>query len=204
MPFDPVGKRTEATLTGPDGTTFRTSKGMPSVILDLCKMSAEQRAPIEREIASLAARGMRALGAAGTDGAGSWWFLGILPLLDPPREDSKQTMMFLQLVAGGHLLLFITRSARAFWLPPFPDPCLFGAIVGTQCVAVLVCGFGIPDVVPALPWEIIGWVWVYSIAWMFVLDLVKLTLYRVLDDWHLHGGTRLFHRLRKPLGPGIP
>jgi H+-transporting ATPase len=121
--------------------------------------------------------------------------------LDAPH---LQTMMFLQLVAGGHLLLFITRSARAFWLPPFPDPRLFSAIVGTQLVAVLVCGFGIPDVVPALPWDIIGWVWIYNIAWMFILDLVKLTLYRVLDDWNLHGGTRIFHRIRKPLGPGMP
>ena len=29
-----------------------------------------------------------------------------------------QTVMFLQLVAGGHLLLFVTRSERWFFLPP--------------------------------------------------------------------------------------
>ncbi len=54
--------------------------------------------------------------------------------LDAP---DVQTMMFLQLVAGGHLLLFITRAVGPFWLPPFPDLRLFSAMVGTQLVAVL-------------------------------------------------------------------
>ncbi|HVI65176.1 MAG TPA: hypothetical protein VM910_21725 [Bradyrhizobium sp.] len=50
--------------------------------------------------------------------------------------------MFLQLVAGGHLLLFITRNERWFFLPPFPALPLFGAIVLTQILAVLMCGLG--------------------------------------------------------------
>jgi H+-transporting ATPase len=33
VPFDPVHKRTEATVTGPDGTSFRVTKGAPQVIL---------------------------------------------------------------------------------------------------------------------------------------------------------------------------
>jgi H+-transporting ATPase len=118
--------------------------------------------------------------------------------LDAPHI---QTMMFLQLVAGGHLLLFITRSVGPFWMPPFPDLRLFAAIVGTQIVAVLLCGFGAGEVVPKLPWDIIGWVWVYNLAWMFVLDLVKIALYRVLDGWNLHGGSSLFTRLQTSLQP---
>ena len=113
-----------------------------------------------------------------------------------------QTMMFLQLVAGGHLLLFVTRAVGPFWMPPFPDLRLFFAIVGTQLVAVLACGFGIGTVVPALPWNIIGWVWVYNIAWMFVLDLVKIALYRVLNGWNLHSTpSTLFSRLRTNVSP---
>jgi len=118
--------------------------------------------------------------------------------LDSPHI---QTMMFLQLVAGGHLLLFVTRSTGPFWKPPFPDLRLFGAIVGTQLVAVLLCGFGVGTIVPALPWDFIGIVWVYNIAWMFVLDFVKLAIYRVLNDWNLHDGTSLFTRLRTDLRP---
>jgi len=87
-------------------------------------------------------------------------------------EDQLQTVMFLQLVAGGHLLLFITRSERWFFLPPFPALPLLGAIVLTQILAILMCGFG--WLVPAIPWTLIGWVWLYNIAWMFVLGGVRL------------------------------
>ena len=55
-------------------------------------------------------------------------------------EHHMQTVMFL--VAGGHLLLFITRSERWVFLPPFPALPLFGAIVLTQILAVLMCGLG--------------------------------------------------------------
>lgn len=450
VPFDPVSKRTEATLTGASGKSVRATKGMPDVILDLCKLPDDGRQEVEKQVAELAVQGMRALASASAEGDGAWRFPGILPLMDPPRVDSKQTveearklgvivkmvtgddvaiartisgelgmgsniqlasdlfaadsekgalppgaadkivkadgyarvfpehkygvvkalqeaghivgmtgdgvndapalkqadagiavsgatdaaraaaaliltapglsviidgilearkifermmsymlyrvamtiaimffvatsiltldffplsavmiialallddlpkmtiacdrarapekpvkwdmprvflissvlgafavvqsfllphlgrnhchlddqhlqtMMFLQLVAGGHLLLFITRSAGPFWKPPFPDPRLFWAIMGTQIVAVFLCGFGAGKVVPQLPWEIIGWVWVYNIAWMFVLDPVKISLYRVLDGWNLHGGTSLFARISAPLSP---
>ena len=49
------------------------------------------------------------------------------------------------------------------------------AVVGTQILAVLICGFG--WFVPAIPWTIIGLGWVYMVIWMILLDLVKLALY---------------------------
>jgi H+-transporting ATPase len=106
--------------------------------------------------------------------------IGIRVLTHPHLQDyfglatdqQLQTIMFLQLVAGGHLLLFITRTERWFFLPPFPAPALFFAILATQIVAVLMCGFG--WLVPAVPWTLIGWVWAYNIAWMFVLGSVRL------------------------------
>ena len=88
------------------------------------------------------------------------------------NEDQLQTVMFLQLVTGGHLLLFITRSERWFFLPPFPAAPLFVAILFTQIVAWLMCGFGL--LVPSIPWILIGWVLVYDIAWTFVLGGVRL------------------------------
>jgi H+-transporting ATPase len=93
-------------------------------------------------------------------------------MFDLATEEQLQTVMFLQLVAGGHLLLFITRNERWFFLPPFPAPLLFFAILATQVVAVLMCAFG--WLVPAIPWPVIGWVWVYNIAWMFVLGAARL------------------------------
>ncbi len=90
-----------------------------------------------------------------------------------------QTMMFLQLVAGGHLMLFVTRTRGVFWKPPYPSPKLFFAIVATQIAAVLMCSQG--WLVPSLPWGIIGLVWGYNLVWMVIQDIVKLGLYGILD-----------------------
>ena len=40
QPFDPVHKRTEATVTGPDGKAFKVTKGAPQVILALAANAA--------------------------------------------------------------------------------------------------------------------------------------------------------------------
>jgi H+-transporting ATPase len=87
-------------------------------------------------------------------------------------QHQLQTLMFLQLVVGGHLLLFVTRTERWFLLPPYPAMPLVVAILLTQVVAVLMCGLG--WLIPSIPWVLIGWVWIYNIAWMFVLGGVRL------------------------------
>jgi len=93
-----------------------------------------------------------------------------------------QTMMFLQLLAGGHLMLFVSRTRRAFWKPPFPSAKLFFAIVATQIAAILMCSQG--WLVPPLPWTIIGFVWGYNLIWMILQDVAKLGVYRILDPVH--------------------
>lgn len=87
-----------------------------------------------------------------------------------------QTLVFLQLVAGGHLMLFVTRTRSFFLKPPLPSMTLFLAIVGTQIFAVFMCAFG--WLVPAIPWRLIALAWVYMIIWVFILDLVKICIYR--------------------------
>ncbi|MFB1486002.1 MULTISPECIES: plasma-membrane proton-efflux P-type ATPase [unclassified Thiocapsa] len=91
-----------------------------------------------------------------------------------------QTMLFLQLAAGGHLLLFVVRTRRSIFVPPYPSAPLFVAIVATQAVAALMCAYGI--LVPQLPWSLIGIVWVYVLIWMVVTDVVKLIYYRIQDQ----------------------
>ena len=59
-----------------------------------------------------------------------------------------------------------------------------GAVVGTQIFAVLMCGFG--WLVPVLPWDLIGWVWVYNLVWMVAQDGIKLVVYRVTDHRFQH------------------
>ena len=91
-PFDPVRKRTEALVKGPDGTEFRTSKGAPQVILDLDPEPARSRQEVDAAISGFAARGFRALGVARSDADGRWRFIGVIPLFDPVRDDSKSTL----------------------------------------------------------------------------------------------------------------
>ena len=92
QPFDPVHKRTEAAVTGPDGKAFKVAKGAPQVILALSANAAEVKPAVEKVVNEFAVRGFRSLGVARADGDGKWQFLGVLPLFDPPREDAKATI----------------------------------------------------------------------------------------------------------------
>ncbi len=92
QPFDPVQKRTEAVVRRSDGVEFKTSKGAPQVILALVADADEIRPQVDRAIDGFAKRGFRSLGVAQTDETGRWHFLGVLPLYDPPREDSRTTI----------------------------------------------------------------------------------------------------------------
>ncbi len=92
MPFDPVHKRTEATVRGADGETFKVSKGAPQVILEIAANAAQVRTQVEKAVKEFALRGFRSLGVAETDKQNQWQFLGVIPLYDPLREDSKATI----------------------------------------------------------------------------------------------------------------
>jgi H+-transporting ATPase len=91
-PFDPVHKRTEAEVTTPDGRTWRVSKGAPQVILALAADADRVRGAFDGAVNGFAARGFRSLAVARAEGDGPWRVLGVLPLYDPPRVDSKTTI----------------------------------------------------------------------------------------------------------------
>ncbi len=108
-PFDPISKRTQATVADPSGQSFQVSKGASQVILDLAADKEAIRTRVEETVNSLAARGFRTIGVAKTDPQGAWQFGGILPLYDPPREDSAETIQTAQnmgvdvkMVTGDH------------------------------------------------------------------------------------------------------
>ena len=92
MPFDPVHKRTEALVKSPDGQEFKATKGAPQVILALDKGASRIQDEVEKAIADFAGRGFRSLGVARSAKGGEWQFLGIIPLYDPLREDTKATI----------------------------------------------------------------------------------------------------------------
>jgi len=91
-PFDPVHKRTEATVKATDGKEFFVAKGAPQVILQMSMNAGEVKPAVEKAVNEFAARGFRSLGVARADQENKWQFVGVLPLFDPPREQAKATI----------------------------------------------------------------------------------------------------------------
>ncbi len=92
QPFDPVHKRTEATINGPGGQQFFVAKGAPQVILKMSINADAVKPAVEKAVNEFAGRGFRSLGVARADEEGKWQFAGVLPLFDPPREQAKATI----------------------------------------------------------------------------------------------------------------
>ena len=93
IPFDPVGKRTEASVKGTQGGVFKVTKGAPpQAILDFAQADDAARCKADGIINDFATKGYRTLGVARAEDGRAWQFLGILPLFDPPREDSAETL----------------------------------------------------------------------------------------------------------------
>jgi len=107
-PFDPVGKRAEAEVEAA-GRRFRVAKGAPQAILALAGSGEALAGRVGAAVDAFAARGYRALGVARSEAQGAWSFLGIVPLFDPPRDDSATTIAKLKgmgidvrMVSGDH------------------------------------------------------------------------------------------------------
>ena len=90
-PFDPVSKRitTEALY---NGQLFTCAKGAPKAILSITNCSKETSDLFKAKAAEFARRGFRSLGVAVKEGDKDWILLGMLPMFDPPREDTAQTI----------------------------------------------------------------------------------------------------------------
>lgn len=111
-PFDPVSKRTEATVTDTDGNRFAVTKGAPQVISSLANSNKISDTKLDEYINKFAAKGYRALGVARTDSQGKWHFAGLMALYDPPRDDSAETIKTAQsmgidvkMITGDHLAI---------------------------------------------------------------------------------------------------
>ncbi|GAU48932.1 hypothetical protein TSUD_373410 [Trifolium subterraneum] len=100
LPFNPVDKRTAITYIDKNGDWHRSSKGAPEQIIELCELKGETLKRSHKTIDEYAERGLRSL-AVGfqtvsektKESAGEpWVFLGLLPLFDPPRHDSAETI----------------------------------------------------------------------------------------------------------------
>ncbi len=105
IPFDPVSKRTEATLTK-GGETFKVTKGAPQRIAALC----QTRDWVNEHAEVFARKGYRTLGVARIKEGGKRDFVGLISLHDPPRVDSRETIgtaqsmgVDVKMVTGDHV-----------------------------------------------------------------------------------------------------
>ncbi|XP_064965751.1 plasma membrane ATPase-like [Musa acuminata AAA Group] len=100
LPFNPVDKRTALTYVDANGNWHRASKGAPEQIMSLCNCKEDVRKRVHAVIDKFAERGLRSLAVARQEvpertkeSAGTpWQFVGLLPLFDPPRHDSAETI----------------------------------------------------------------------------------------------------------------
>ncbi|KAL0916759.1 hypothetical protein M5K25_014295 [Dendrobium thyrsiflorum] len=100
LPFNPVEKRTAITYIDEQGKWHRASKGAPEQIIELCGLKEDASRKVHALIDRFADRGLRSLGVARQEipektkeSAGDpWEFLGLLPVFDPPRHDSAETI----------------------------------------------------------------------------------------------------------------
>ncbi|KGN65821.2 hypothetical protein Csa_020017 [Cucumis sativus] len=100
FPFNPVDKRTALTYIDSDGNWHRASKGAPEQILTLCNCKEDVKKKAHAVIDKFAERGLRSLAVGRQEvpekrkeSPGSpWQFVGLLPLFDPPRHDSGETI----------------------------------------------------------------------------------------------------------------
>jgi H+-transporting ATPase len=107
-PFDPVSKRTEATVQQ-DAQAIMVAKGAPQAILSLVDDARIAR-QIDESVLAFANKGFRALGVARKAGQLGWNYVGLIALYDPPREDSAETIataklmgINVKMITGDHI-----------------------------------------------------------------------------------------------------
>lgn len=107
--FDPVSKRTEALLHDKKDQKIKVAKGAPQMILKLIGEDNKLQKNLDQYIQDFAGKGYRALGVARAESDDAWEYVGLIPLYDPPREDSSLTIeqaqnmgVDVKMVTGDH------------------------------------------------------------------------------------------------------
>ncbi|KAG8372631.1 hypothetical protein BUALT_Bualt12G0086700 [Buddleja alternifolia] len=142
LPFNPVEKRTAITYYDANGNWHRCSKGAPEQIIELCELKGDALKKAHEIIDNFANRGLRALGVARQtvlektkESAGEpWEFVGLLPLFDPPRHDSAETIrkaldlgVNVKMITGDQLAIGKETGRRlGMGTNMYPSSCLLG------------------------------------------------------------------------------
>lgn len=90
-PFDPVRKRTEAKIEK-DSEQFVAMKGAAQVLIGMANLSDEAAGSLINKVEQIAAKGYRTLAVGRKTEDAPLELLGLIPLYDPPRDDSRQVI----------------------------------------------------------------------------------------------------------------
>ncbi len=111
-PFNPILRRTEASIKDVNGKTFIVSKGAPQAILSLLNKKEAISKIVNKYVNDFATKGYRALGIAMCEKNEEWQFVGLISLYDPPREDSAETIRLaksmgikVKMLTGDHVAI---------------------------------------------------------------------------------------------------
>jgi H+-transporting ATPase len=89
-PFDPITKRTESKVLDKNSNhSLLVSKGAPQVIIGM--VNDEKNDLFLEKVDDYAAMGYRMIAVALNKNK-HWQLVGLIPLFDPPREDSRETL----------------------------------------------------------------------------------------------------------------
>jgi H+-transporting ATPase len=110
-PFDPNRKRTEADIEHGD-THFTAIKGAAQILLEMADLSDEQHDHILEQVDQLASKGYRTLAVGRKTSEAPLTIIGLIPLYDPPRADSSQTIadmrnygVRVKMITGDHVAI---------------------------------------------------------------------------------------------------
>lgn len=92
MPFDPVSKRI-TTICTLKGEKWSFCKGAPKAVLAIAECDEATAKHYRDTAADFARRGFRSLGVASKRGDEPWKVIGMLPMFDPPRDDTAHTIL---------------------------------------------------------------------------------------------------------------
>jgi H+-transporting ATPase len=92
IPFDPVSKRI-TTICTLKGERWSFCKGAPKAVLSIAECDEATAKHYRDTAADFARRGFRSLGVASKRGDEPWKVIGMLPMFDPPRDDTAHTIL---------------------------------------------------------------------------------------------------------------
>jgi H+-transporting ATPase len=122
-PFDPVRKRTEAQVEK-DAQRFIAVKGAAQVLLGMAELPDDKVQEIRKAVDALAAKGYRTLAVGRRRDKEPLALLGLIPLYDPPRDDSRQVIadmrehgLHVKMVTGDNLAIAL-EIGRLLGLKP--------------------------------------------------------------------------------------